>query len=959
MMQNKQEGPAAGKFIPKRIGRTAETSESQYYKTANFTVFLAAFLYVFFRMRNALQTENIFHFQVVLFMGVCTLILLFIIQGPLKKILDAAFFCPFLLYIVFNAVVLINHEGSYFFTVYLGICCIATVYNNRRRLAQYLVITNIINLVFIYFRIPLETAGRYAPYSSLEVHGVVMIFSSILLYLIVRFVSRQGSEAVRTTETFMTLMNATPMMIVILDELNCITQISKSMAEFARVDNPSLTLGRPVMDLFRNMDVKLMIGDILISEESVSSLKEIEINGEVRHFSVVSSKLGNNAAGRYIYLDDVTYIDRARIDAEQATIAKSRFLATMSHEIRTPMNAIIGMSDLMPTENLSSLQKGYFEGIKNMSQSLLTIINDILDFSKIEAGKLELVPVHYNMRNLFDDIASMCEFIARGKSLEFRWVFDQAVPEILYGDEIRVRQIFTNIVNNAVKYTKKGYVFFGLFRGKRKADGVRTLFDENGYLVARIKDSGIGIKKEDISKLFGSFQQLDTRKNRGIMGTGLGLAITKNLVTMMNGRVTVSSVYGAGSEFTVYLPLIEGDPNKVEKTGNIPVVTASKGVRVLVVDDVPVNLTVALGFLTKHGINAETAAGGFEAIKKIRESVRENHPYDIVFMDHMMPDLDGAETTKRIRSLGPAEDSPYRSMPIVALSANAVQGSEELFLSSGMNGFVSKPIEPAALNAALKKFLPRGKYTLAKTADVQGRPKEQDVRELKIRRELAKIDGLAINRGLHYAGERFDTYASTLKQFSAGVERGLQIIRGSLAAEDWESYTVQVHAYKGICATIGAETLSEWGKKLEEVSKGKDKSACLEETEAYCSALAEFNASLRGTSLFAKEDAEEKLETGAADMALKLAAFAEACEEGHAGRIKAAAGELEGLRLAGDAPAASATADAAADAAAGFEEALAEILGLVRSLDYDEAAEKARKIRTQLEKAFKHMRGIG
>jgi signal transduction histidine kinase/CheY-like chemotaxis protein/HPt (histidine-containing phosphotransfer) domain-containing protein len=666
---------------------------------------------------------------------------------------------------------------------------------------------------------------------------------------------------------------------------------------------------------------------MLISNEPVSTVKEIEINGQVRHFSIVSDKLGNHT-GRFVYLADVTYIDQARKDAEQATVAKSRFLATMSHEIRTPMNAIIGMSDLMPTENLSPLQKGYFAEIKGMSKSLLTIINDILDFSKIEAGKFDLAPAHYNVRKLFDNIASMCEFLAHGKNLEFRRSFDSSVPEILYGDEVRVRQIFTNIVNNAVKYTQEGYVSFRVFLGAPKEGG-------GDCLVAEIQDSGIGIKEEDLPKLFGSFQQLDGRKNRGIMGTGLCLAITKNLLSMMDGRIEVESVYGSGSTFTVYLPLIEGDPDKVENTENMPMVMAKEGTRALVVDDGPVNLTVALAFLAKHRIHAETASGGFEAVEKVRASVESGHPYDLVFMDQMMPDLDGTDAAKRIRSLGEGEDSIYKTMPILALSANAVQGAEETFLAAGMNGLVSKPMEAAALNAALKKYLSEEKYTLADPGPPEIGAEQSDRREERLREELAAIEGLDIVSGLRYAGENFETCRATLKQFSAGMEKGLAVLRDSLAAEDWKAYAVQVHACKGICATIGAQALSVQARKLEDAAKSGHTSACFAETGAFCSALEALNAALLRTSLFEERPEEEKDEIGSADMATKLVAFAEACGKGSSGRIRAAAKDLEAARLAGSPP--------------GFGAALAEALDLARSQDYEEAAEKAHEMAVQLQ----------
>jgi CheY-like chemotaxis protein/HPt (histidine-containing phosphotransfer) domain-containing protein len=460
--------------------------------------------------------------------------------------------------------------------------------------------------------------------------------------------------------------------------------------------------------------------------------------------------------------------------------------------------------------------------MKKMSRSLLTIINDILDFSKIEAGKLELLPVHYNMHILYDSIASMCEFIAQGKNLEFRRNRDPAVPEILYGDETRVRQIFTNVVNNAVKYTKTGFVSFTLSRGRRNND-------ETEYVVAEVSDSGIGIKEEDIPKLFGDFQQLDPRKNRGIAGTGLGLAITKNLLSLMNGRIEVKSVYGQGSTFTVYLPLVTGDSAQVQSAEqDMPAVMAKKGVRALVADDVPANLTVALGFLAKHGIAAETAEGGIEAVAKLRESVESGRPYDIVFMDHMMPDLDGIEAAKQIRALaGGDAASPYAALPVIALSANAVQGAEAIFLAAGMNGFISKPIEGAALNAALKKFLPGEKYTLAEeAADTAGNSNAaDDDQSKKALEELAAIPGLDTRQGLRYAADSLSTYRETLRLFSAGIDRGCAVLRESLAAEDWKPYTVQVHGFKGVSATIGASSLSDWGKRLGRTRKAAAASA--------------------------------------------------------------------------------------------------------------------------------------
>jgi CheY-like chemotaxis protein/HPt (histidine-containing phosphotransfer) domain-containing protein len=412
----------------------------------------------------------------------------------------------------------------------------------------------------------------------------------------------------------------------------------------------------------------------------------------------------------------------------------------------------------------------------------------------------------------------------------------------------------------------------------------------------------------------------------------------------MDGFIDAESGYGTGSVSAAYIPPARGGPLKAEQfSKDTRRLIAAEGVRVLVVDDVRTNLDMASGFLNRHRISADLAEDGPAAIGLVAKSLDENRPYDIILMDHMMPGMDGIETTRRIRELeksrrggnGNIPNGKLPKIPVICLSANAVQGAKELFLSFGMDGFIAKPIEGPALNKTLRQFLPKEKYTLT-DADARageaaaGKPNKREERLLL---ELAKIPGLDIRRGLRYAAENPAIYLSTLKQLSEGMEKGLALIRGSLAAGDWRAYAVRVHAYKGVFATVGVEAISGWGEKLEDAAKGEDKSLCFAETEGFCSALAEFKAALRGTSLFAEAE-EGKAEIGVPDMAAKLNAFAAACDEGGSSRVGAALKGLAGLRLSGATPV--------------FEAALEETLNLARSLDYDEAAEKAREIVDQL-----------
>ncbi|MCL2628904.1 MAG: ATP-binding protein [Oscillospiraceae bacterium] len=373
-------------------------------------------------------------------------------------------------------------------------------------------------------------------------------------------------------------------------------------------------------------------------------------------------------------------------EAEHANNAKTEFLANMSHEIRTPMNAIIGMSEILEHEKLDERQMSFVKDINISAHSLLGIINDILDMSKIEAGKLDLNPVDYNFNQFIDNIASMFTHIAEKRGIEFRYEIIGDIPEYLHGDDIRLRQVITNICGNAVKFTKKGYVRLIVSASENR-------------LTMKIEDTGMGIHKEDLPKMFNAFEQLDKMKNRSIVGAGLGLTICKSLIEMMDGDISVESEYGHGTAFTVTVPLIIGadiDALKQDDNRDAYALRAPEA-RILVVDDNEFNLKVASGLLHLMDISPDMVDSGMVAIEAVQQ-----RDYDIVFLDYMMPEMDGIETLHKIRAL----DVKFGNMTIIALTANAANNAREMLIEQGFDDFLSKPIDADELCDILRRYLP-------------------------------------------------------------------------------------------------------------------------------------------------------------------------------------------------------------------------------------------------------------
>ena len=674
---------------------------------------------------------------------------------------------------------------------------------------------------------------------------------------------------------------------------------------------------------------------------SVNVISQDEIDKAARFLYTIVDALSNMAYNKYL-------VYKSNVELERSGNMKSDFLANMSHEIRTPMNAVIGMAEMALREELPSAARDYIMQIKEAGRSLLTIINDILDFSKIESGKMDIVEEEYEPMSIVYDVANIIMTRLRDKDVELILDIDPSLPNKLLGDSIRIKQVLLNLANNAAKFTTQGKIVI-------KMDN-EEIADGKIQLQISVEDTGIGIKEEDVGKLFQSFQQVDSKRNRNIEGTGLGLAISKQLLELMEGDIQLKTEYGKGSRFSFVIPqkvvdrtpsISVREPEKILIAGLIsnpyvrenlysdaaalgidsvrllsardllsfssdkrlilfieypmftqavegfvrqnPDVTAvllinfedhvnleipnllimkkplfilnvatilngeelyfsdnmqekdfdfiAPEAHVLIVDDNAVNLTVAEGLLEPLKMKIDTAGSGKEAIEKTAF-----FHYDIVFMDHMMPELDGVETTHIIRRF----HSDYDNVPIIALTANAVEGTKEMFCREGMNDFVAKPIEIRMLVAKVKQWLPVEKIQRVFDNRNLGKKEKENISIHVGDLDVKSAIDLLVSEELFW---------KVLTVFYHSIDKKVKLIQALMEEENWADYTVEVHALKNAAKQIGAMSLSEKAAALEAAGNARDLKTIYKDTDAM---LTQYLDYLPVLEPFCAEDEEDE-----------------------------------------------------------------------------------------------------
>ena len=485
----------------------------------------------------------------------------------------------------------------------------------------------------------------------------------------------------------------------------------------------------------------------------------------------------------------------------------------MSHEIRTPINTILGMDELILREaqNLNVLE--YAQNIKKEGKTLMSLINDLLDFSKIESGKMELAEVSYETQALIHDVVAMFSIKTEEKGLEFEVDIASDVPAVLYGDELRLKQILNNLLSNAVKYTERGFVKLALEWNLRD--------EKTAVLDIRVRDSGIGIQKDNVKEIFEKFKRFDSVRNSRIEGTGLGMSITAQLLQLMGGEIFVESEYGIGSEFRVKIPQMIMDATPIgeytyEKQEPVKetfrVTFTAPDAKVLVVDDNVMNRVVVKGLLKHTLMQIEEADGGAECLK-----LTQNNHYDVILLDHMMPGMDGVETLQRLRS----QNGACEGTPVIVLTANAVMGVKDFYMEKGFDDYMSKPISGTGLERMLLKYLPEELVLKRRVDEKQLMWKQTGQHKFRSEeiRNVLSMERISFTEGMERMEGDKEMYRKTARLFASLREERLRMLHEYIRTEDVPDYTILVHAIKADAKLLGAKELAEMAWEQEKMGK--------------------------------------------------------------------------------------------------------------------------------------------
>lgn len=517
----------------------------------------------------------------------------------------------------------------------------------------------------------------------------------------------------------------------------------------------------------------------------------------------------------YINLKEQQLSDNLEIEKAKNE-AKSIFLAKMSHEIRTPINAVLGFDEMILREEDRKEILGYAENIKSAGKTLLSLVNDILDFSKIEANKMEIIKTEYDLASMLNDLINMVIQRAQAKGIDFNVAVDDTTPRLLFGDEMRIKQCVVNLLTNAIKYTNSGSVTLSV--GWQKND------DHTAYLCFSVRDTGIGIKEEDIGKLFTAFERIEENRNRTIEGTGLGISIVNQLLTMMGSKLEIQSTYGSGSEFSfsILQDIVWWDPvgdfaenyrQAMESSSSYKESFHAPDARILVVDDTKMNLSVIREFLKQTQLQVDTVESGTDMLNY----VQQKH-YDVIFIDHYMPVMDGIEALHKLKAL---PENPNSNVPCIALTANAVSGAREMYLAEGFTDYLTKPVDSAKLELMLLSYLPGNLVTRITLANSGTDAKEP----------LPEIEGIDSAEAMANCGSRH-VFRDAAADFCNSMEENAASIERYAQQKDFRNYTVLVHALKSSARLIGATELARAAAELEALSDRQDAAGIAEKTPA-------------------------------------------------------------------------------------------------------------------------------